>query len=60
MNVEFNTLEVGAEFTRNGDKYTKIPEEPVNCCTKLNAKRVDTDEKIMVLPLDIVEVADAN
>lgn len=59
MPVQFKDIEVGVKFTRNGDTFVKIPEEPVNCCTKLNAKRVDTDDKIMVLPLDEVEVVNA-
>lgn len=54
--MQFKDVEVGVQFVRNGDTYVKITEEPVNCCTKLNAKRVDTEEKIMVLPLDEVDV----
>ena len=58
MLKEFHTLSDGTEFTRNGSVFVKIPGERVNCCTVLNALNKETNEKVMVPPLDNVEVAD--
>jgi len=54
--AEFHTLADGTKFNRNGMVYTKIPAERVNCCTVLNAIEENSQQKIMVQPLENVEV----
>jgi hypothetical protein len=55
MQKEFKDLPVGVEFVSNGTKLVKIPDEKVSCCRTLNAENVETKEKVMVLPMEVVE-----
>lgn len=56
MQKQFKDVEVGKTFTFQNINYQKIPDERISCCKVLNALNNDTKEKVMILPLEEVEV----
>ena len=57
--INFHDVAVGSEFSMNGKKYVRIPDERINCCTVMNAAESDNRAtKIQVVPITQVEVND--
>lgn len=58
MQKQFKDLATGEKFTFNGESFTRIDNEQVSCCRTLNAIKDANQEKVMIQPLENVEVAD--
>lgn len=59
--MKFHELEVGQKFTFNNQEYVKIPEVKVSCCkVKHNCEITQTNEKVVLKPLDEVEKIENN
>jgi hypothetical protein len=56
MNKLFKDLNIGEKFTLNNETYIKAEEERVSCCKVLNALKEATNEKVMITPLQEVQV----
>lgn len=57
--VSFNEVQVGAEFTYNGNQYTKLEQKKISCCKSINASLVsDANQKVFIKPQDTVEIAE--
>lgn len=56
MEQQFKDVEPGKYFIHNNVRYQKIPDERISCCKVLNAENSSTKEKVMILPLDNVNV----
>ncbi len=56
MEKQFKDLNVGEKFIYNSIGYTRIEDERVSCCHVNNAINNETQEKIMVIPLENVTV----
>jgi hypothetical protein len=58
--VKFMDLPVDAIFTFENNKYKKIQEERISCCTVINAvSTTNAEQKVNILPLIEVEVETA-
>lgn len=63
MSRKFYDIPVGSKFklVATGEEYVKVNEERISCCKiKLNAKKVATNEDVVLRPMDDVELIDAN
>jgi hypothetical protein len=56
MEQQFKDVTVGQFFILNDIRYQKIQDERVSCCKVLNAENSATKEKLMILPLENVNV----
>ena len=56
MQQQFKDLVTGAKFIFNGEAYTRIEDDRQSCCLVFNAQKDSDGHKIMVLPLENVEV----
>lgn len=56
MNKVFKDLNVGEKFSYNNEIYTKVEDERVSCCKVLNAVKETNNEKVMITPLQEVQV----
>jgi hypothetical protein len=56
MEKQFKDLNVGEQFVYNSISYTRIEDERVSCCHVKNAINNQTQEKVMVTPLENVTV----
>jgi len=56
MLKQFKDLELNEQFVHNGVSFIRIPDQRISCCKVLNAENTSTKEKIMILPLEEVEV----
>ena len=56
MNKLFKDLSIGEKFSYNNEIYTKVEEDRVSCCKVLNAVKDTTNEKVMITPLQEVQV----
>lgn len=56
MDKQFKDLAVGEKFIHNSISYTRIEDDRVSCCHVKNAINNDTQEKVMILPLENVTV----
>jgi hypothetical protein len=54
---QFKDLVVGAKFSYNGETYTRIEDDRHSCCLVYNAQKDNTNEKVMIMPLENVEVS---
>lgn len=54
--MKFSDVAVGQKFKISDIVCAKIEPQKVSCCKTLNAMRLDTNEKIMVKPIDEVEL----
>ena len=53
----FVDIPVGTKFVHDGQQYTKIADERINCCKVNNAVLVDNPvQKVMIVPVNEVEV----
>ena len=60
MTEPFNTIAIGTNFVWHNVEYSKIADERISCCKVLNAVRLDSGEKIMIAPIENVEVKNSN
>lgn len=59
--MKFHELAVGEKFKFNNQEYLKIQEVKASCCkVKHNCELVQTNEKIVLKPLDEVEKIESN
>jgi hypothetical protein len=56
MNKLFKDLNIGEKFVYNNETYIKTEDERVSCCKVLNALKESNNEKIMITPLQEVQV----
>lgn len=56
MQKQFKDLENGTKFVYNGETYTRIEDDRQSCCLVYNAQKDADGQKVMVLPLENVEV----
>jgi len=56
MDKQFKDLSVGEQFVHNAVSYTRITDERVSCCHVKNAINNQTQEKVMITPLEMVTV----
>jgi hypothetical protein len=56
MKKQFKDLQVGNKFTKDSIEFVRIDDERVSCCKVFNSRNTSTNEKVMILPLDEVEV----
>ncbi len=54
---QFKDLVVGAKFTYNNETYIRIEDDRQSCCLVFNAQKENTNERVMILPLENVEVS---
>ena len=53
----FVDISVGTKFVHDGQQYTKIADERINCCKVNNAVLVDNPaQKVMIVPANEVVV----
>lgn len=57
MNKLFKDLTVGEKFLYVNETYTKVEDDRVSCCKVLNALKETTNEKVMITPLQEVQVS---
>jgi hypothetical protein len=54
---KFMDIAIGSVFTFENNKYTKIPEQRISCCSVMNAvSTTNAEQKVNILPLIEVEV----
>lgn len=58
MEQMMNDVPVGTNFSYNNENYVKIADERVNCCKVYNAMKIDSSEKVMIIPAEKVTVQD--
>ncbi len=56
MNKLFKDLNIGEKFIYNNETYIKAEDERVSCCKVLNALKESNNEKVMITPLQEVQV----
>lgn len=56
MNKLFKDLNIGEKFSYNNEIYTKVEDERISCCKVLNALKEINNEKVMITPLQEVQV----
>lgn len=57
--VNFHEVAVGTEFTLNGVKYVRIPDERISCCQVMNAaESANRTVKTQIVPITQVEIND--
>lgn len=54
--MQFNELSVGQKFKINGVEYEKTNPQKVSCCKTLNAVNTGNNEKVMIKPIQEVEL----
>lgn len=54
--MKFSELAVGQKFNINGTEYQKTETQKVSCCKSLNAIKIANNEKVMIKPVQEVEV----
>jgi len=55
MIVKFMDLKVGDKFSYDGINYEKIPDERISCCRVNNARQLNDNTKVQILPLSEVD-----
>jgi hypothetical protein len=53
--MKFSDLVVGDNFKYKDTLYQKIQAEKISCCRSLNAVNVETNQKVMIKPIENVE-----
>lgn len=54
--MKFSELNVGQKFKFNSIEYQKAEAQKVSCCKVLNAINVATQQKVMIKPIEDVEL----
>lgn len=54
--MKFHELAVGDTFTTDGVSYVRITDERISCCKVFNAKKIDTNEKVQIIPITEVNL----
>lgn len=54
--MKFSEIAVGQQFKINNVLHTKIEPQKISCCKTLSALNLETNQKVMVKPNDIVEL----
>lgn len=49
--MKFHELGVGDNFTIDGVSYIRITDERISCCKVFNAQKIDTNEKVQIIPI---------
>jgi hypothetical protein len=54
--MKFHELAVGDQFTIDNVSYIRITDERISCCKVFNAKKIDTNEKVQIVPITEVNL----
>lgn len=58
--MKFHELKVGDQFTIDNISYLRITDERISCCKVFNATKLDTNEKVQIIPITEVTLVENN